>query len=68
MEISPMKAALIHADRQTNKHKEKRLLCNYANAYKNLLWQQKSKTHNATFRLHSVNGVKKQSLFCYLPI
>jgi len=33
MEFSQMKAALMHADRQTDKHKAKWRLCNYANAH-----------------------------------
>jgi hypothetical protein len=39
MEISPMKTALIHTDRQTDKHKAKWRLGNYeyANAHKKKL-------------------------------
>jgi hypothetical protein len=34
MESSPIKAQLIHADRQTDKHKGKWRICNHANAHK----------------------------------
>jgi hypothetical protein len=34
MKISPKKAALIHTDRQKEKHKAKWRLWNYANAHK----------------------------------
>ena len=48
-----MKAALIRADRQTDKHKAKWRSCNYANANKKkFMWQPKSKTGNTTFQLH----------------
>jgi len=38
-----MKAALIHADRQADKHEAEWRLCNYANAQEKLIWQPKIK-------------------------
>jgi len=68
MEISPIKAALIHADRQTEERKANWRLCDYSRVHKNLLWQPRRKTSKATFRLSWINGMKQQSLFCYLPL
>jgi len=51
MENSPMKAALIHADRQTAKPKANWRPCDYTRAHKNLLWQPRRKTSKATIRL-----------------
>jgi len=67
-EISPMKAALIHADRQTDKYESNWCLCDCTNAYKNLMWQTRRKNHKVRFQLRPINGVKKQSMFRYLPI
>ena len=68
IKISPMKAALIHADRQTDKRKAKWRLCNYAKAHKKLMWQPNSKTYRQHYGCAWITSVKKQSLFCYLPI
>jgi hypothetical protein len=67
-EISPIKAALILADRQTDKYGAKWCLWNCTNAHKIHTWQPRRKNHKARFQLRSINGVKKQNMFCYLPI
>ena len=63
-----MKAALIHLDRQTDKHKAKCRLCNYANSPKNSRDSRRVRRTKHHFGCAWIKGVKKQSLFCYLPL
>jgi hypothetical protein len=67
-ENSPTKAALIQADRQTNKYEANWRLCDSANAHKTHMWQPRRKNHKAGFQLRPIPGVKKQSLRSYLPL
>jgi hypothetical protein len=63
-----MKSALIHADRQTDKHEANWPLCDGANAHKNHMWQPGRKPYKATCQLRRINGMKNQSQFCRLPL
>jgi len=68
MEISPKKAALIHADIEKDKHKLRWRLCNYGNAHKISCDSRRLRPKRQYFACAWIKGVKKQSLFCYLPI
>jgi hypothetical protein len=57
-----MKAALIHANRQKDKHEANWPFCDCAKAHKNHMWQTKCMTYKATFRLRWIKGVQKQSM------
>jgi hypothetical protein len=67
-EITSIKTALIQADRQTDKYEAKWRLCDCTNVHKIHMWQPRRKNHKAKFQLRSVNVVKKQIIFSYLPL
>jgi hypothetical protein len=68
MENSSMKSVLIHADRQTYKHKAKWCLCNYTNAHENSCDSQIVRRTTQHFSCAWIREVKKKILFCYLTI
>jgi len=53
---------------QTDGHKVNWRLWDYIWAHKILLSQPRRKSSKATFLLRRINGVKQQTLFCYLPL
>jgi len=64
MEISPMKATLIHAYRQTDKYEAIWRFCDCTNAQKSLMWQPWSKTFKESLKLR-VNQWGQETKICF---